>query len=648
MANLKNTTIDDTGFIKLPEGTSAQRPGNNNGRLRFNSNKKEVEFNVNSSWKSVDNVFKATGGKITYSGLYKIHTFTGSGTFTVANGSTEIDYIVIGGGGPGGSHISEGYSPGGGGAGGLAYAQRVTVSPNSYSVTIGAGGVADGTGRGSNGIDSVFNATTALGGGSGGGYNGSSHESGAAGGSGGGNDPGAGSATGGAGSQGNSGSATGYGNAGGGGTYTPYPHIGGGGGGAGQAGGRQGLGGRGYSTQGGDMGKGGDGLPFDIDGTVRYYAGGGGGGPSYTISPFDGGEGGLGGGGDGAKRETFSNGQNGWANTGGGAGAGNSAQLGAPYNRGGNGGSGVVIIRYLLDQSLPARGGTVTITPTHAVHAFRNTGVFAVLDSSLTGIEFLIVAGGGGGGASQTICSSNHWTGGGGGAGGLLTNLAATAVTLSSGNYPVTVGSGGRGAKNRVDFFGVKGGNSTFNGLTALGGGGGETRRSVGFCGQSATNMDGGSGGGCGDTNPGTDGGRVGAGTAGQGNNGGQGFGSYGAGGGGGAGAVGGNGDDGGAGNGGVGGLNGITGTPTYYAGGGGGGIRPNIGQRQGLGGAGGGGNGNVGQAGNDIPRSGYNGSTGTGGGGGGGGDNLSAPNFDAVGGGNGGSGIVIIRYPLN
>ena len=52
----------------------------------------------------------ATGGTITDSGDYRIHTFTGDGTFNVTNaglpgpaGSTTVDYLVLAGGGGGGS-----------------------------------------------------------------------------------------------------------------------------------------------------------------------------------------------------------------------------------------------------------------------------------------------------------------------------------------------------------------------------------------------------------------------------------------------------------------------------------------------------------------------------------------------------------------
>ena len=59
----------------------------------------------------------ATGGTVTTSGDFKIHTFTSDSTFTVscagsAAGSNTVDYLVIAGGGGGGSSLG-----GGGGAG---------------------------------------------------------------------------------------------------------------------------------------------------------------------------------------------------------------------------------------------------------------------------------------------------------------------------------------------------------------------------------------------------------------------------------------------------------------------------------------------------------------------------------------------------
>ena len=38
MATLKNTTINDTGFLQLPAGTNAQRPTPTTGMIRVNTN----------------------------------------------------------------------------------------------------------------------------------------------------------------------------------------------------------------------------------------------------------------------------------------------------------------------------------------------------------------------------------------------------------------------------------------------------------------------------------------------------------------------------------------------------------------------------------------------------------------------------------
>jgi len=96
----------------------------------------------------------ATGGTVTTSGNYKIHKFTGSGTFSVsalgnaAGGTSSVEYLVIAGGAPGGCY----QGGAGGGAGGMrtsyqlqgqgcAAAANAAISVTNYAVTIGAGGV---------------------------------------------------------------------------------------------------------------------------------------------------------------------------------------------------------------------------------------------------------------------------------------------------------------------------------------------------------------------------------------------------------------------------------------------------------------------------------------------------------------------------
>lgn len=48
MATLRNTNINDTGFLRLPRGTTAQRPTNDQGRIRYNTDTGNVEYFTNA------------------------------------------------------------------------------------------------------------------------------------------------------------------------------------------------------------------------------------------------------------------------------------------------------------------------------------------------------------------------------------------------------------------------------------------------------------------------------------------------------------------------------------------------------------------------------------------------------------------------
>ena len=92
----------------------------------------------------------ASGGSISdYSDggtVYRSHTFTASGAFTVnvlsqnPNIPDNIDVLSIGGGGAGG--YTPAYGGGGGGAGGLHYRTGLSLpgGASTYPITIGAGG----------------------------------------------------------------------------------------------------------------------------------------------------------------------------------------------------------------------------------------------------------------------------------------------------------------------------------------------------------------------------------------------------------------------------------------------------------------------------------------------------------------------------
>ena len=275
--------------------------------------------------------FSATGGTITTSGSYKIHTFTASGTFTVIGNGT-VQVLVVGGGGGGGF----GRSAGGGGGGGYQYVGSYAVSAQSYAVTVGNGGNG-ATGslyaanlRGANGGSSSFGTITALGGGGGGSpyLSRGAQVSGSSGGCGGGS---AELGTAGTGSQGYDG---GNGHLGG------SVDNGGGGGGAGQAG---------HDGDGFANGVGGNGLSNSISGASITYAGGGGGGSDGGSVVSVGGTGGGGKGGGTISSSPYNilptSGTNGLG--GGGGGGGYQGLHQQVFSTGGNGGSGIVIIRYV-------------------------------------------------------------------------------------------------------------------------------------------------------------------------------------------------------------------------------------------------------------------------------------------------------------
>jgi len=272
---------------------------------------------------------KASGGSIYTDGTYWYHAFRTTDSF-IPQVTLNADVLVVAGGGGG--------ARGGGGAGGLAYYASQSLTATSYTCTIGAGGAGSTDSEGSNaakgtsGVNSSFTGLTAAVGGGGAGSDYSTVNNGLNGGSGGGSGYGRPSsdtrATGTSG-QGNSGGLALSDST----TYT----SGGGGGGAGAQGGdvnsgskTGGIGGVGVST----YSSWGTATNVGENVSNTYYLSGGGGGGGNT---YGGGAGGYGGGGAG-KNTGSSN--NGTSNTGGGGG-GNADGVAC-----GNGGSGVIIIRY--------------------------------------------------------------------------------------------------------------------------------------------------------------------------------------------------------------------------------------------------------------------------------------------------------------
>jgi hypothetical protein len=148
--------------------------------------------------------------------------------------------------------------------------------------------------------------------------------------------------------------------------------------------------------------------------------------------------------------------------------------------------------------NINATGGNVETYGDYRIHIFESSGSFVV--NTLTAntlantVEYLIVAGGGAGG------QSSYGAGGGGAGGVLLGNI----LISSTGTYPVTIGGGGSGtngtnttAFSQVAKGGGKGGASSTAGSSGGSGGGGSNDNggpgaAIGFPGPSAQGYPGG------------------------------------------------------------------------------------------------------------------------------------------------------------
>lgn len=265
-----------------------------------------------------------------------------------ANTSGLVDVLIIGGGGGGGKGATR--QGGGGGAGQHRFQSGVTVTAQSYTMTIGNGGAGATSATGANGSTGGSSSAfgfTAVGGGGGASNVNIAGSSGASGGGGSGSTTNSSNtAAGGSGTNGFNG-GTGRGSS------TTTTRAGGGGGGS-SAGGSNAT----NSTG----GNGGAGTASSITGSsVTRAAGGGGAGTS-------GGSGGTGGGGNGATSAVT--GTIGTANTGSGGGGGTSSFNGMA------GGSGVVIVRYLTSDFGTVTGGTATTDGAYTVRTFNSTDTF--------------------------------------------------------------------------------------------------------------------------------------------------------------------------------------------------------------------------------------------------------------------------------
>ena len=306
---------------------------------------------------------QATGGTITQSGNFRIHTFNSPGTFQVTKLATQspapiyniVSYAVAAGGGGSGGAVNNIHTAGGGGGGGyrggrnqpvdsytespICASSGIPVSVTSFPIVVGAGGAGGcATTRGASGVNSSFGPITSAGGG-GGGAIGSpgapACRAGGPGGSGGGGS----SQVAGPGGTGNTPPVSpAQGTNGATGSDTPPDVRGGSGGGATVAGSS--------GSPPFNQGAGGTGAVVSISASPVGYSGGGGAGGTNAGPKAGGAASPCGSGAAGQPATGTFAGINATDNRAGGGGGAGASPSGPPTNNGGNGGSGVVIIRY--------------------------------------------------------------------------------------------------------------------------------------------------------------------------------------------------------------------------------------------------------------------------------------------------------------
>jgi hypothetical protein len=129
-------------------------------------------------------IYSATGGTITnanstyqsINSVYKVHTFTSNGTFTVVNGAGALEILLVGGGGTGGGGYTSGtnskFTGGGGGGGGVVVVSTWVKGTTTFTVEVGATATVNSNLARANGFPSKVTSTaghnyTAAGGGAG-------------------------------------------------------------------------------------------------------------------------------------------------------------------------------------------------------------------------------------------------------------------------------------------------------------------------------------------------------------------------------------------------------------------------------------------------------------------------------------------------
>ena len=143
-----NSTASTNAITIARNGSNINRSAANLTIAKSNAAVQLVYVDATTGWQGVitasptdltNEFIVASGGTITTSGDFKIHTFTGPGTFAVTAGSctsnNEVSYLVVGGGGAGGTGAEGASSVGSGGAGAGGFRERRAANDRDWETS---------------------------------------------------------------------------------------------------------------------------------------------------------------------------------------------------------------------------------------------------------------------------------------------------------------------------------------------------------------------------------------------------------------------------------------------------------------------------------------------------------------------------------
>lgn len=138
-ANMNQVGVGTTTTSGMRAGVGTER-----GTLTYDTDQDKLNIFTGSKWMTVGDQtgsIVATGGTKITSGDYVYHVFTTDTpspekVLTVTAGEGDATVLIVGGGG--GTAADNG---GAGGAGGVAYGPAIPLTPGSYAVVIGSGGL---------------------------------------------------------------------------------------------------------------------------------------------------------------------------------------------------------------------------------------------------------------------------------------------------------------------------------------------------------------------------------------------------------------------------------------------------------------------------------------------------------------------------